>query len=117
MTQKQFYMEIINHILSQKICTKEELHRAKIRLCRKHKINTIPPDSKILAHLPHDIPEWKKETAYSILRKKPMRTISGVAIVAVMTSPENVHMDNAFHAQEDQNTIHLRAIQDMNQLQ
>ncbi|RLF26667.1 MAG: tRNA uridine(34) 5-carboxymethylaminomethyl modification radical SAM/GNAT enzyme Elp3 [Thermoplasmata archaeon] len=81
-------MEIINHILSQKICTKEELHRAKIRLCRKHKINTIPPDSKILAHLPHDIPEWKKETAYSILRKKPMRTISGVAIVAVMTSPE-----------------------------
>ncbi len=81
-----FYEEIIDLIRSKKIQTKEELHKAKIKLCKKYKIDKIPPDSEILAYLPSGFSD--DENVYSLLRKKPMRTISGVAIVAVMTSPE-----------------------------
>ena len=83
-----FYSEIINLILSKKIQSKEELHKTKIKLCKKYKIDNIPPDSEILARLPSEFSELERETAIDVLRKKPMRTISGVAIVAVMTSPE-----------------------------
>lgn len=81
-----YYKEITDLILSKKIQTKEELHKAKMKLCKKYNIDKIPPDSEILAYLPPDLSD--DEMAYSLLRKKPMRTISGVAIVAVMTSPE-----------------------------
>jgi elongator complex protein 3 len=82
----QFHEEIIDLILSKKIQTKNELHKAKIKLCKKYKMNTIPPDSEILAQLPADLSE--NEAAYSLLRKKSTRTLSGVAIIAAMTSPE-----------------------------
>ncbi len=81
-----FYKEITDIIISEKIQTKEELHKAKIKLCKKYKIDNIPPDSEILAYLSPDFSNYK--TVLSLLRTKPMRTISGVAIVAVMTSPE-----------------------------
>jgi elongator complex protein 3 len=83
-----FYSEVTDLILSKKIHSKDELHRAKVKLCKKYKIDSIPPDSEILARLPSGFTDEEKEMAYTILRKKPMRTISGVAIVAVMTSPE-----------------------------
>ncbi|UCF50384.1 MAG: tRNA uridine(34) 5-carboxymethylaminomethyl modification radical SAM/GNAT enzyme Elp3 [Thermoplasmatales archaeon] len=84
-----FYSEIINLILTRQLKTKEELHKRKVKLCKKYKIDVIPSDSEILAHLPEDFSDEDRDIAVSILRKKSMRTISGVAIVAVMTSPEN----------------------------
>lgn len=83
-----FYSEVINLILSNKIQSKEELHKTKVKLCQKYKLQNVPPDSEILARLTDDFTEDEKELSVSILRKKSMRTISGVAIVAVMTSPE-----------------------------
>jgi len=83
-----FYSEIIGLILSKKIQSKEELHRFKIKLCKKYKINNIPPDSEILAQISDDFSDEEMEILVSVLRKKSTRTISGVAIVAVMTSPE-----------------------------
>ncbi len=83
-----FYTEITNLILTKQIQSKEELHKTKIKLCKKYHLDTVPPDSEILAQLPSDCSEDDREWATSVLRKKPMRTISGVAIIAVMTSPE-----------------------------
>lgn len=83
-----FYSEVINLILSNKIQSKEELHKTKVKLCQKYKLQNVPPDSEILARLPNDFTEEEKKLFVSLLRKKSMRTISGVAIVAVMTSPE-----------------------------
>jgi len=83
-----FYTEITDLILSKKIQSKEELHKTKIKLCKKYKIDSIPADSEILAKLPDVFSDEEMETMVSLLRKKSMRTISGVAIVAVMTSPE-----------------------------
>ena len=80
-----FYSEIIDLILSKKIRSKEELHRTKVLLCKKYKIDNIPQNSEILARLPDDFSD--EERVISLLRKKSMRTISGVAVVAAMTSP------------------------------
>jgi len=84
-----FYSEITDLIFSKKIKSKEELHKTKVKLCKKYKLESVPSDSEILARLPADFSEEEKDIAVSILRKKSMRTISGVAIVAVMTSPES----------------------------
>ncbi len=84
-----FYSEITDLILLKKISSKEELHKAKIRLCKKYRRGVVPRDSEILAHLSSDFSDEENEILISVLRKKPMRTISGVAIIAVMTSPES----------------------------
>ena len=82
-----FYEEIINLILTKKIHNKDELHKTKKKLCKKYKIDHIPADSEILASLSPDYSY--DDSVLSLLIKKPTRTISGVAIVAVMTSPES----------------------------
>ncbi len=80
-----FYEEILDLILLNRISNKAELHNAKIQLCRKYNLNHVPSDSEILENAPEDI----YEIVEPMLRTKPMRTISGVAPVAVMTSPAN----------------------------
>jgi len=56
---------------------------AKIDICRKYRLSAVPKNSAILAAAgPED-----RETLRKILLVKPTRTLSGVAPVAVMTSP------------------------------
>ncbi|MFY9800379.1 MAG: tRNA uridine(34) 5-carboxymethylaminomethyl modification radical SAM/GNAT enzyme Elp3 [Methanoregula sp.] len=56
---------------------------AKIDLCRKYRLSAVPKNSAILAAAsPED-----REILRKILLVKPTRTLSGVAPVAVMTSP------------------------------
>ena len=81
-----FHEDIIELILSKKIQSKDELHKIKVKLCKKYKLRTIPRDSEILAKLPSD--RLENGVAYSLLRKKSTRTLSGVSIIAAMTSPE-----------------------------
>ncbi|KYK22119.1 radical SAM protein [Thermoplasmatales archaeon SM1-50] len=82
-----FHQDIIELILLKKIQTKDELHKAKMKLCKKYNLQTIPRDSEILAQLPSD--RFENALTYSLLRKKSSRTLSGVSIVAAMTSPES----------------------------
>jgi len=81
-----FHQEIIELILSKKIQSKDDLHKVKVQLCKKYNLRTIPRDSEILANLPSD--QWENGLAFSLLRKKSTRTLSGVAVIAAMTSPE-----------------------------
>lgn len=81
-----FHQEIIEQILLKNISSKDELHKVKVKLCKKYKLRTIPRDSEILAQLPPD--QLENGRLHSLLRKKSMRTLSGVSIVAAMTSPE-----------------------------
>jgi elongator complex protein 3 len=80
-----FHQDIIEQILSKKIQSKDELHRIKVQLCKKYNLRTIPRDSEILANLPAD--QLENGVAHSLLRKKSTRTLSGVAVIAAMTSP------------------------------
>ena len=61
----------------------EAIVAAKIAVCRKYSLPSVPKNSAILAAA---APE-ERETLRKILMVKPTRTLSGVAPVAVMTSP------------------------------
>ena len=74
--------EIISRILSHHP-GENGIVAAKIEACRKYRLNAVPKNSAILAAA---TPE-ERETLRRILLVKPTRTLSGVAPVAVMTSP------------------------------
>lgn len=78
-----YHEEIIRSILDGRIRNKDDLQRAKIDLCRKYALPGVPPNSETLALVSEDDLPLVEE----ILRLKPVRTLSGVAVVAVMTSP------------------------------
>ncbi|MBW2991296.1 tRNA uridine(34) 5-carboxymethylaminomethyl modification radical SAM/GNAT enzyme Elp3 [Candidatus Woesearchaeota archaeon] len=82
MPKSDFFKEIIEHIKQNKP-NKARLSKQKVRLCSKHKLKRIPTDIEILLHA-------KKQDLFFLrkyLQTKPTRTISGVAVVAVMTYP------------------------------
>ncbi|RLF35657.1 MAG: hypothetical protein DRN03_04885, partial [Thermoplasmata archaeon] len=55
------YTELATRILKREIKTKKELHKEKVRLCKKYKLKKIPPDSKILENIPHSLSQEEKE--------------------------------------------------------
>ncbi len=63
--------------------SKDELQRLKLRLARSYRLGGLPSDASILGRLPPTI----REELVDILRIKPARTASGVAVVTVMTAP------------------------------
>ena len=80
--KNKFYKELIEAVKKKKP-NKKQLNRLKNNFCKKHKLKHIPTDIEILLHAePKDIPKVKK-----YLLTKPTRTISGVAICAIMTKP------------------------------
>ena len=82
MNQEQFFAEIVEIIKKEKL-DKNKLSRLKIKLCKKYKLKKVPTDIEILLNAPEkDIEKIKK-----VLLTKPVRTISGVAVVAIMTKP------------------------------
>jgi len=77
------YEAIVDGLLSGRIASKEELHRAKMALCRDGFLVSPPTDATILAAVD---PALRARLA-PLLRVKPSRTASGVAVVAAMTRP------------------------------
>jgi len=77
-----FFSELEQLFRSDKIRTKDDLEHWKNKLAKKYRIK-MPKNSEILRRLPDSL---AKEYRH-ILVKKPSRTLSGVAIVAIMTSP------------------------------
>lgn len=78
----EFYELIGQEINSGSILNREDLQRRKMFLARKLRLDHIPGDTEILN-------SGIIEDRYrNLLRIKPTRTISGVAVVAAMTSPE-----------------------------
>lgn len=77
------FREIISRILDLTPGDDATIVAAKIDICRKYRLSAVPKNSAILAAA---LPE-ERETLRKILIVKPSRTLSGVAPVAVMTSP------------------------------
>lgn len=75
--------EIIQGIISGEIADRDGVQNMKLALCQKHNLKDVPPNSAILAAAFPD----ELEMVEPFLVKKPVRTRSGVAVVAVMTSP------------------------------
>ncbi len=79
---KEFIDEVIK-IIKTKKPSKIQLSKIKVKLSKKHKLKKIPTDIEILLNAPiKDIPKIKK-----YILTKPTRTISGVAVCAIMTKP------------------------------
>lgn len=70
-------------ITSGDVTTQDALNRAKKNVSIAHHLSKLPRNSDILAAAT----EGERESVLGILQKRPVRTISGVAVVAVMTSP------------------------------
>ncbi|MFH1916904.1 MAG: tRNA uridine(34) 5-carboxymethylaminomethyl modification radical SAM/GNAT enzyme Elp3 [Nanoarchaeota archaeon] len=80
--QEPFYHELITAIKKRKL-TKQKLSNYKMQLCKKHGRKEMPTDIEILLNADEkDI----KKIKY-LLQTKPVRSGSGVAVIAVMTKP------------------------------
>jgi elongator complex protein 3 len=78
---------LVDMMLSGEISSKKELQDAKIALLKDRGIDSIPTNSTLLHYVRHRCPE-KEPDLIHLVQKKPTRTLSGVAVVAVMTSPD-----------------------------
>lgn len=78
----EFFNEVIKEIKSKKP-NKKVLNRIKSRLCKKYKLEKIPTDIEILLNA--RVQDAEKVKKY--LLTKPIRTVSGVAVCAIMTKP------------------------------
>jgi elongator complex protein 3 len=74
---------IITSILEGKIKDRKDLEKAKHRICRDYGLLKFPSNSEILKIASSE----ERDDITHILKKKPTRTISGVAVVAVMCPP------------------------------
>ena len=83
--EKKISELIINDIKTGIIKNKSELRKAKLKYSRTHPFNGLIKTSAIILNLTEK--EKKEKNILSILTRKPIRTISGVAIVAVMCKP------------------------------
>lgn len=83
MSEEAYHAELLRRLLDGTIRDKEELQRAKVELCREHRLSALPPNSATLAR----VSGRDRAAVEAVLQRKPVRTLSGVAVVAVMTSP------------------------------
>ena len=89
---------IIEDILNGKISTRRDLEVEKRQLCRDLKLSKFMSNADILKFAK---PE-EKEIVSGILKKKPTRTMSGVAIVAVMCHPHKCPHGRCFYCPESE---------------
>jgi len=81
--EKKAYREIIQHLMEISSPTKKDLDLIKTKIAAKYNLEEIPPNSRLIPCLK----TREKAKLLPILRRKTVRTISGVMIVAVMTKP------------------------------
>ena len=78
----EYINELIENILKFKL-SKQDIAKKKVELCRKYKLKKIPSDIEILLNLD----KKTSMTARKFLETKPVRTGSGVAVIAIMSAP------------------------------
>ncbi len=80
---KMEFFQLIGREINEGIITsRDDLQKRKMDLARELRLDYIPGDTEILNS------GYVDSKYKSLLRIKPTRTISGVAVVAAMTSPE-----------------------------
>ncbi len=76
-------LKIKNELIKRNISSKNELNQLKREISKEYQLSEFPKNSEILAQCTSD----EKEKLLPLLIKRKVRTLSGVAIVAVMTRP------------------------------
>ncbi|MDD2666027.1 MAG: tRNA uridine(34) 5-carboxymethylaminomethyl modification radical SAM/GNAT enzyme Elp3 [Methanocellales archaeon] len=75
--------ELVEMILAEDITSSDELNNAKKAVVQRYNLSKIPKNSDILAVSTDD----EQGLVRRLAQIKPIRTISGVAVIAVMSSP------------------------------
>jgi elongator complex protein 3 len=75
-----YFEELCEYVLRERP-TKTTLSKEKIRLSRRHGLRYVPSDVEVLLHS-KDHPRLRR-----LLQSKPVRSQSGVSVVALMTEP------------------------------
>src|SRR3990170_5431783 len=75
--------ELLEKLLRNEITNEQELNAAKKEISKRYKLSALPGNSQILA----GAIDSEKNSVLEMLQLKPVRTISGVAVLAAMTSP------------------------------
>ena len=75
-------MDFMEELLYEAGKKHKDFTKLKMKLCKKHGIQKIPTNIEILLNAPPD-----KYHKLKSLMTKPTRTLSGVAVVAIMTRP------------------------------
>jgi elongator complex protein 3 len=80
---ERYLDELVALLREGRVTSKEALRKVKLKLARTYKVAQIPSDAKVLEW----VPDEDREALEPLLRTKAVRSISGVAVVAAMTSP------------------------------
>ncbi len=80
---EQVCEELIDRILAGDV-ERDDVESAKLDACSEFSAPKVPKNSEILDHAPNE----RREELEGVLRRKPVRTASGVSPIAIMTSPE-----------------------------
>ncbi|MGM5480772.1 MAG: tRNA uridine(34) 5-carboxymethylaminomethyl modification radical SAM/GNAT enzyme Elp3 [Nanobdellota archaeon] len=83
MSLNAFVKDIVAVLKDNRAMTKSEIARLKIQLSKKHSLKRIPTDIELYLNAPKESLSWLRE----ILQTKPNSSLSGVAPLAIMTSP------------------------------
>jgi len=83
-TDYRLRREIIEALLgSDLVLDRQAINRIKVRVCAKYRHPVVPANADVLgAASPSEL-----DRLVRLLQTRPVRTVSGVAVVAVMTSP------------------------------
>jgi len=74
---------VVRRILDGEV-EREDVERAKMEACREFSSPKVPKHTELLEFAPDD----RREEVEAVVKRKPVRTASGVTPVAIMTSPE-----------------------------
>jgi len=74
---------LVDRILAGEI-DRDDLESAKLDACSTFSASRVPKNTDILDHAPSEA----REEVIEVVRRKPVRTASGVSPVAIMTSPK-----------------------------
>ncbi|MBD3405463.1 MAG: tRNA uridine(34) 5-carboxymethylaminomethyl modification radical SAM/GNAT enzyme Elp3 [Candidatus Lokiarchaeota archaeon] len=80
----QLYREIIDRLLdTEETLSKRVVNRIKNQVCKIYGASRVPSNADVLqAAIPEEL-----DILIPIMQKRPVRTVSGVAVVATMTKP------------------------------
>lgn len=80
---EEAYQYIIREIIEGRIKDRRDLEKAKLKACRDYGLKKFMSNSQILGRATTD----ERRKIAPLIKKKPTRTLSGVAVVAVMCKP------------------------------
>jgi len=87
---EQLSRQIIGRLLEIPDPTREDVERIKLEVCRQFNAERVPRNSEIMANL---LPSEMK--LHKALKRKLVRSISGIAVIAVMTPPSKCPHESA----------------------